>query len=428
MAIAFTVKLPDGNEYGPVDLATLRSWHEEGRIGADTWVWPEGSPEWLTVIDVLAGAGQEAPGAEAPLRLKEEPKVHSAAKTRTAARPPSDPAPAPKRAFGTLAALLAAFVAGLLVLGYFVLLPRLDQDRNRRTMGDAVPERRYLDPASGVSVDLPEGWVLLKPDSTLFTAPQAAARFAHPETGAFAALAVESIPPGVLTLDAAIDRAVDLRRALFTDYRERSRADAKAAERPARRLLASWKEGGGEQRVAVLALQDAWSYSTLAAWCLAKEGSGDQAMDALLGGLRRSGALEARVAEAVAALQPELPELSPASLALIVRDRLGSGGSTSEVADASTRAVSQGLPALSAEEAGELRQVYAQVYEPVPEAQRQRLAAWQRELRAGRQARPEEAGELRPLLRDALVALPDEARARLQTLNEKAIAAAYALR
>ena len=64
MATSYTVKLPDGNEYGPVDLGTLRSWHEEGRIAPDTWVWPDGSPEWLTLMDVLAGAAEPTPGPE----------------------------------------------------------------------------------------------------------------------------------------------------------------------------------------------------------------------------------------------------------------------------------------------------------------------------------------------------------------------------
>ena len=52
----------------------------------------------------------------------------------------------------------------------------------------------------------------------------------------------------------------------------------------------------------------------------------------------------------------------------------------------------------------------------MPEADRQRLAAWLRELRAGRKAAaPEEAQALRQLLKDALAALPEEARQRLQS-------------
>ena len=85
-------------------------------------------------------------------------------------------------------------------------------------------------------------------------------------------------------------------------------------------------------------------------------------------------------------------------------------------------------PAVSPDEARELQGIYAQVYDPMPEADRQRLADWQRAVRASRPVAPEEAQALRLLLRDAVTALPEESRLRLQTLNEKAIAAAYALR
>src|SRR5260221_4314246 len=49
----FTVRLPDGTEYGPVDLATLTSWRREGRLVEGTLIWPDGSPEWLPVAKVL---------------------------------------------------------------------------------------------------------------------------------------------------------------------------------------------------------------------------------------------------------------------------------------------------------------------------------------------------------------------------------------
>ena len=55
---------------------------------------------------------------------------------------------------------------------------------------------------------------------------------------------------------------------------------------------------------------------------------------------------------------------------------------------------------------------------------RRYLDFWTREVGCD----PEEALALRVLLRDAVTALPEESRVRLQTLNEKAIAAAYALR
>ena len=429
MATTYTVKLPDGNEYGPVDLATLRSWHEEGRVTPDTWVWPDGSPEWLTLMDVLAGAGQETPGPEAPLRFKEEPKQARAASPRPAARRgPARVASPPRPPLGLILAAGVALVAASGVLAYLWLAPK---DRvGDRMREDALPERRFAEERFGLKLDLPDGWVLLKPASALFVAPQARARFAQPSVSALGAFWIDALPPGVMTLDVFIDRVVDLRRALFSDYREVGRVEVTLGGRPARRLQASWVEDGAEQRVTIVATRDAWAYVALMTWGPARAGTRLQEDLDLLGrGLQLSGSLEAKVTQAADVFQAEVPELSRASLELILRDRLGNGGSAEEAADASVRAVSQGIAALSREEARELQQIYAQVYDPMPEADRQRLAAWLRELRAGRKAAaPDEAQALRQMLKDALVALPDEARQRLQALNEKAIGAAYAFR
>jgi hypothetical protein len=429
MATSYTVKLPDGNEYGPVDLGTLRSWHEEGRIAPDTWVWPDGSPEWLTLMDVLAGAGESAPGPEGPLRFKDEPTEKKAPAPRgTVRRAPVRVQPAARRRPQGLilgAAALLAIVGGVLAYSFLVPKERVG-DRMRE---DALADRRFVDAEFGVKLELPEAWVLLSPQSTVFVAPEARARLAQPSVGALGALWIEALPPGVTTLDAFIDKVVDLRRALVSDYREMGRVEASVGGRPARRLQASWIEDGKEQRVTILATRDAWAYVALMAWGPSRVQTVQQDLEALGRGFQVSGILEAKVKAAADAIQAEVPELSRASLELILRDRLGSGGTAEEAADASVRAVSQGLPALTREEASELQQIYARVYDPMPEADRQRLAAWLRELRAGRKAAaPDEAVALRQMLKDALVAQPEEARQRLQALNEKAIGAAYALR
>ena len=429
MATSYTVKLPDGNEYGPVDLATLRSWHEEGRITPDTWVWPDGSPEWLTLMDVLAGAGQETPGPEGPLRFKDDPKEARAASPRASVRRGAATVAAPaRRPLGLILAAGFVLVAIASVVAYLWLAPK--EKAGDRMRDDTLPERRFADEGFGLKLDLPDGWALLKPESVLFVAPQARARFAQPSLNAFGALWIEALPPGVATLDVFIDKVVDLRRALVSDYREVGRVEVTLGGRPARRLQASWVEDGAEQRVTIVATRDAWAYVALAAWGPARAGAPvQQSLDHLGRGLQLSGSLEARVKEAADAVQGDVPELSRASLELILRDRLGNGGAAEEAAYTSVRAVSQGIAALSREEAQELQQIYAQVYDPMPEADRQRLAAWLRELRAGRKAAvPEEGQALHQMLKDALAALPEEARLRLQALNEKAIGAAYALR
>jgi hypothetical protein len=93
---------------------------------------------------------------------------------------------------------------------------------------------------------------------------------------------------------------------------------------------------------------------------------------------------------------------------------------------ASIRVVSRGLRALTSLESQEMGQIYAQVYKPLKEKERARLAAWLSRVRAGAAVAPDEGQAMRQALRDGFLALPEDIRARLQVLNEKAVTAALA--
>jgi hypothetical protein len=58
----------DGKEYGPVDLAQIRQWIQDGRASAQTKVQPEGATEWQTIIEIpeLARLLGSAAGVDAP--------------------------------------------------------------------------------------------------------------------------------------------------------------------------------------------------------------------------------------------------------------------------------------------------------------------------------------------------------------------------
>jgi hypothetical protein len=53
----------DGNEYGPVDLAQIKQWIQDGRAGAQTKVQPEGATEWQILGEVPELAALLASGA-----------------------------------------------------------------------------------------------------------------------------------------------------------------------------------------------------------------------------------------------------------------------------------------------------------------------------------------------------------------------------
>src|SRR5258708_16926538 len=98
----YTVRVPNGKEYGPVDLATIKKWHTEGRIGKDALVWEEGAPEWVPLARVL-----ESESVTRPVR-----RPSPAAEPRPAARPRPRATTSPTSGVILLVGPLIAVTAG----------------------------------------------------------------------------------------------------------------------------------------------------------------------------------------------------------------------------------------------------------------------------------------------------------------------------
>jgi hypothetical protein len=102
---------------------------------------------------------------------------------------------------------------------------------------------------------------------------------------------------------------------------------------------------------------------------------------------------------------------------------MSTGSPTEDLAETSLRLVNRGLNSLSIPETEEVGQIYEQVWGPLPEAERRRLARYLDDVKAGRPVAPEEGQPLRQLVKAGILSLPEETQARLQALNEKAIVA-----
>ena len=100
---------------------------------------------------------------------------------------------------------------------------------------------------------------------------------------------------------------------------------------------------------------------------------------------------------------------------------MSEGRGLEDVPSAALRMVSRGLDALGAAEAAEMRTIYQQVWAPVPEAQRVRLACLMNEIKAGRPVGAEDVLGLRTAVQAGVLALPPEQRARLQELSGRAV-------
>jgi hypothetical protein len=446
MANAYTVRLPDGKEYGPADFEALRAWKEEGRIGPDTLVWREGATDWRPLSQVMetgelhaevaleptvtvaarpspAAAPEMPPLAVAPA---ESPKPVARSRPAGPSRTARRPRPSPWRIV-VPAGILAALLGGAYVWWTAGAPARERQRAEAEIKSFGLPDRRFADELLGLRLDLPAGWILLRPDSPFFHAPTAKLRVAHPGLRAFGRIQAEVRPRGPHSLDAMLDRAVEDWRLFAAGLVEQGRSEASVAGTPARKATVTWSADGQEIRGTVVVWRDGWNELALLVWGPGASATEvNTATDALVSQLQMAGVAAARIKAAADTVAPAIPELSRASVEALVEERLAAGKPTDDLPDASLRVVSRGLRALTGQESQEMGQIYAQVYKPLKEKERARLAAWLAQVRSGAAVPPAEGQAMRQALSDGLLALPEDVRAHLQTLNEKAVTAALA--
>ncbi len=425
MADRYLVHLGDGTEYGPVDRATLVSWRAEGRLPEGTLVWPDGAPAWLAIEDVLASRSAAAAPAAAPR--------DDGTDTRPRMRPPglSRPrqAPGPTRGLrillwgGAALALAAVALGGL----WTVLRPYVARRWAVASIQrQALPERRIEDGETGLVAELPAGWLALRPGNPFLPAPEARLRLAQPAIGAFATLVVAGRPRSMDALDAHLDELLQERLPRRPSLRQQGRADVQLGRGRGRAVRTAFADGRASMQGATVAWADGYDVFSLDAWAPAEAGAEFAAqVEALCRGLRTTGLVEGRLGQAVDRLALEVPELSQDTLRLLVSERMSQGKELEGVPSTALFMVSRGLDALTPGEAEEMRAIYQQVWAPVPDADRVRMASLLQEIRAGRDVLAADLLALRGAVKAGVLALPPEQRTRLQQLSGRAVRRAF---
>jgi hypothetical protein len=480
----FLLHLPDGTQYGPIDRPTLEDWQREGRLPEETLVWPEGAPEWVSLkVALEAPAAAQAAPAAAPAAAPQatpQPKPQSPAAPRPAApsapsaavaakpkgavapktaRPLAPAAPAPNDdpktrpsmrmpAFDAKAAaassegkaqspgmapadrrrlLLAGVglaVVGVLVLGMFALLRPLLARRQAvaEVRRYALAERRVEDAGSGLVVELPAGWLALRNENPYVVRPGARLALAQPAKSVFGAVSLAVRPAMMDDLDAHISELLQQRLSRQPSQAEGARSDVQLGRGRGRMARTTWEDDLVAMQGATVAWADGYNLFSLEAWAPAAAGeSFTTELESLCRGLTPRGQVAARVDEAVERLAVEVPELSKGALRLLIAERMSQDRGLDDVPQAALRAVSRGLDALDAAEASEMRAIYQQIWAPVPEEERVRLAFLMNEVKAGRPVLPADAQALRDAVRAGVHALPEAERSRLQELSGRAV-------
>ncbi len=537
----FKVRLGDGSEIGPMDLAALRTWLAQGLVDGDSPVMRPGSRKWvpLATISELKGAlGVSRPKAKKASRAKKEAeerelqaewdddepaavdrmrvRVVSALLLLAAAglgflayRPGEafssfDGAPWLELALGALALglallpgwnlarklvrivlILAAFAlfplagiliaqgergagivamiassggailalgsAWLIVSGLAALLPRrlgtaglllaalpvlvggygiyrfgrVQASEAQRLLRDwSTGERRFADEMLGITLDAPDGWLLLKPGNPLVRAPKdARVTLAIPRHGGTAYLVSEPAPRGVATADQYLAKVLEKRGAERPGYEARARGNAIVGSLTGRQLDAGWSDGGTRFREVVVAGLDGWTGFALVASMPEASASRPNGIDALARGLAARGVLAVRLREAVDATVAAVPHLSAPAAEQLMAQSEARLLEPDQAFRRSLLALAENIGSLSPAEKGELSRLTTATYSGVPWKDRARLAAYVERVRKGATTPPAEDREMAALLKEAESRLSGEGRLKLQGFYEKAILA-----
>ena len=436
MADQYLVRFPDGTQYGPIDRATLESWQKEGRIPEGALVWPDGAPEWLRVDEVLSLARPAA--AAAPEALDDE--TDAPKKKKKSADPdtqPHTPIGFHRRfglsPHGRALILLAGGVVIVVVLlgGLFALLRPTLARRSAIAAIErhAIADRRVGDARLGFVVDLPAGWVALRDDNPYVVTRGARLSVSYPALDAFGAAQAEPHPEHMGDLDRQIDLLLQEWVPSRPSIREVGRSEVQLGRGRGRVVRTSWEDGLDGFQGAAAVWADGYDYYWLEAWAPAETGEEFfRVFVELVRAIAPSGALTARVDEAAERLSSEVPELSKEALRLLIGERMSREEGLAGVPIDAIRAVNRGLEGLSPAEAREMGEIYNQIWEPVPELQRRRLAQVIALIKADRPVPANELRALRDVVKAGVVALPPEQRERLQELSGRAVEKSLVLR
>jgi hypothetical protein len=320
---------------------------------------------------------------------------------------------------------LAVAALPVLVGGYGIYSFGRAQATEAEQLRDwSAPERRFVDDGLGLTLDAPDGWVLLKPGNPLVQAPKdARATLAIPRHGGAAYVVTEPATRGVATADQYLDKLSARRRAERSGYEAKQRVNAILGSLTGRQLEAAWADGATRYREVVVAGLDGWTGFALVAWMPEATASRVNGLDALARGFAARGLLAVRLREAVDAATAAVPHLSAPAAEQLMAQSEARVLEPDQAFRRSLQALAENIAALTPAEKSELSRLTTATYAGVPWKDRAKLADYVERVRKGATTPPEEDRAMAALLKDAESRLSGEGRLKLQGFYEKAILA-----
>jgi hypothetical protein len=288
----------------------------------------------------------------------------------------------------------------------------------------ATGERRFADDGLGLTLEAPDGWVLLKPGNPLVPAPKdARVTLGFPRRDGVAYLVAEPAPRGVATADQYLDKLQERRYKERSGYQVKQRVNAIVGSLTGRQLEAGWSDGGTRFREVVVAGLDGWMGFALVAWMPEATAARPNGIDTLAHGLAARGVLATRLRQAVEAAVAAVPHLSEPAAEQLMAQSEARVLEPDQAFRRSLSALAENISALQPAEKAELTRLTTATYAGVPWKDRARLADYVERVRKGATTPPEEDRAMAALLKDAESRLSGDGRLKLQGFYEKAILA-----
>jgi hypothetical protein len=159
----------------------------------------------------------------------------------------------------------------------------------------------------------------------------------------------------------------------------------------------------------------------LVAWMPEATASRRGGLEALTGALKARGLLAPRLRAAVAAVEKQVPHLTPQAAELLMAQSEARVLEPEQAFRRSLVALAQLLPALSPAETRELSRLTRAIYAGVPRRSRGRLDRYVAAVRRGDTTNPAVDSEMAELMREGELRLSPAQRARLQEYYERAV-------
>jgi hypothetical protein len=418
MANGYKVRLGDGSEIGPMDLDTLRGWYVQGLINRESPVMLPGSSRWTTLGETSeirafkSGSGRPS----SPPRPAQRPVSRPAAPQSRPAAAPRRGAPAPPARAVPWGLILGVILVVVVGGAAYIFLSAGPEEKAIREW--AASEKRVVDATTGVTVEAPAPWVVLRKEQTLVSVPaDAKAVLAQPKKGAFAYVVAERAS---LAAEAFLEQALQARKAAVAGMAESGRSDRTLGKTPVRQSLATFESGGKRFHGVTLAGQEGGTAFALVGW-EPDRGGNPQEVLRLAEGLSVVPPKVSGLDEAIEAAGREVPHLSPAAARLVMAQSAAQVLEPDEAFRRSLLYMGMGVGSLSAKEQKELGDLNRTVYGSVPPKERWRMAAYIDRVRGRASTTAEDNHRYRELMRDAVAKLPAPKRDRLQQLYEQAI-------